>query len=302
MQKLSFRHILLAILACFLWSTAFVGVKTGLRYAQPLYFAGTRFMLSGLILLPFVGGLRHYFALVRRYHRRILAIGLVQTFIAYAFFYQGIDRVPGALAAIVIGSAPLITALVAHISLHDDRMTLAKTVSMSVGITGVALIGISRRPWITRGLPEFFGVLILLAGSISGAFGNVLVARNGKRVPPLVLNSAQLFIGGFLLLILSLLVEGSPLGEYPPLYYLSLGYLSILSAAAFSIWFFLLQRPGVKVSSLNLWKFIIPVFGAILSWLLLPDEYPEVITVVGMLLVATSIVAFNLCIIMKRCD
>jgi len=54
----------------------------------------------------------------------------------------------------------------------------------------------------------------------------------------------------------------------------------------------LLQRPEVKVSQLNLWKFIIPVFGAIFSWLLLPDESPHLSSVVGMVVIAASIVLF----------
>ncbi|MCD6354765.1 MAG: hypothetical protein J7L95_04370 [Prolixibacteraceae bacterium] len=36
----------LAILACWLWSTAFVGVKIGLEYQSPFQFAGSRFFIS----------------------------------------------------------------------------------------------------------------------------------------------------------------------------------------------------------------------------------------------------------------
>jgi len=40
--------LLLAAVACMLWSTAFVGIKIGLRYSSPFQFAGFRFILSGL--------------------------------------------------------------------------------------------------------------------------------------------------------------------------------------------------------------------------------------------------------------
>ena len=62
-----------------------------------------------------------------------------------------------------------------------------------------------------------------------------------------------------------------------------------MAAVAFSIWFILLQRPGVKVSELNLWKFIIPVVGAILSWILVPDENPEWLTISGMIIITAII-------------
>ena len=67
-----------------------------------------------------------------------------------------------------------------------------------------------------------------------------------------------------------------------------------MSAFAFSLWFKLLQRPGVKVSELNLWKFIIPVVGAVLSWLLVPGENPEWLTITGMIIITGSLVLFYL--------
>ena len=293
----------MAVFACLLWATAFVGVKIGLRYCQPFGFAGIRFMLSGLILLPFSGGLRRYFKTVSDNFRRILLLASIQTFIAYAFFYYGMTLVPGALAAIVIGSSPLIFALVAHLMTHDDKITFLKLVSMLIGFTGVAIIGISRQPWQAAGLTEFFGIFILLIGSTSGAIGNVIVSKDKQNIPSLILNSSQLFIGGFGLLIISLIFEGNPFKPYPIEYFIALIYLSILSAVAFSIWFYLLKKPGVKVSSLNLWKFIIPVFGAVIAWIILPDESPEPAAIIGMIFVALSILSFNLCnIFMKSCD
>ena len=303
MWKLPAKYIALAILACLLWSTAFVGVKIGLQYAEPFGFAGIRFILSGLMLLPFTGGLRRYFSIIQNNFKRILVLAVIQTFAAYAFFYFGMTLVPGALAAIVIGSSPLIFALVAHVMMHDDKITPPKLVSMLIGFMGVAIIGISRQPWQSAGLMESLGIIILLIGSTSGAFGNVIVAKDNRQIPPLVLNSSQLFIGGLGLLVLSLIVEGSPIKSYPMQYYIALIYLSILSAVAFSIWFVLLKKPGVKISSLNLWKFIIPVFGAILAWIILPDENPEWPAIVGMVFVALSILTFNLCnMVSKSCD
>ena len=46
--------MLMGVLACFLWSTAFAGVKIGFRHLPaPLTFAGLRFTLAGLMLIPF---------------------------------------------------------------------------------------------------------------------------------------------------------------------------------------------------------------------------------------------------------
>jgi drug/metabolite transporter (DMT)-like permease len=41
------------IIACLLWSTAYAGIKIGLQYDTPFHFAGVRFIISGLMILPF---------------------------------------------------------------------------------------------------------------------------------------------------------------------------------------------------------------------------------------------------------
>jgi drug/metabolite transporter (DMT)-like permease len=301
-QKLAPQQILLAIIACLLWSTAFVGIKTGLHYSKPLSFAGIRFMLSGVMLLPFTGGMTRYFQLVRVHWWILLKVGLLQTFLVYGLFYSGMTIVPGALAAVIIGSSPLITAIIAHFRMPGDELTVPKTMSMLLGVAGVVVIGISRHPWEEAGFGQFVGILILLASSVSGAFGNITVAQERSSIPPVILNSAQIFLGGLLLFVLSLPLEGLPRFNHPPVYWAALFYLAFVSAAAFSIWFSLLKTPGIKVSSLNLWKFLIPVLGATFSWILLSEESPELFTIIGMLCVALSIIAYNICLLANRCD
>lgn len=68
---------------------------------------------------------------------------------------------------------------------------------------------------------------------------------------------------------------------------MALDWLAIVSAAGFSIWFYWLKR--VKVSQLNMWKFLIPPFGSLLSWLLVSGESPDSPTVAGMVFVAAAV-------------
>ncbi len=296
----SIFHISLAVLACLLWSTAFAGVKIGLQYIKPFSFAGLRFILSGLLLLPFCGKWSAFVRIVTTHFRTILLVSLFQTFLLYGFFYTGIDLIPGALGAIVIGAAPLFSAITAHFYMPDDEMTWSKSGSIAVGILGVILISLSRQPWSASGLKEFIGVLLLILGCVSSSFGNIIVAKDEDRVPPLILNSVQIFIGGLLLFLISIPLEGLPRFDYPLSFYAVLLWLGCLSAIAISIWFYLLKRPGIKVSELNLWKFIIPVGGAIFSWIILPDESPQILPVIGMLCVTVSVLSYHASLIWRR--
>lgn len=300
-EGMDLKRISAAIFACILWSTAFVGIKIGLKYTSPIGYAGIRFTLSGFILMLFVGSIKKYINALKVHWQAILMVGFFQTFLVYALLYTGMTMISGALAAIVVGSSPLNAALVAHFTMHDDRMTWQKTMSIGIGMAGIVIIAISRNPLSLEGLIELSGIIILLVSSISGAYGNVIVARAKKSVPPMILASAQLFVGGLTLFIVSLPLEGFPaFGTFPTEFYLALLWLAILSATSFTIWFHLLKKPGVRVSDLNLWKFIIPVFGAVFSWILLSEEHPTLFSVIGMLCVALSILAYYYCVKFNR--
>jgi len=291
-EDTNLKSIAGAIFSCLLWSTAFVGIKIGLKYTSPFFFAGARFTLSGIILFLISGNIKNYFKQVKKHFSTIIKVSLLQTFIVYALFYTGIAIVSGALSAIVIGSSPLTAAVVAHLTTQDDKMSLKKSASIFIGILGIIVIALSRKPWSVEGLNELGGIFLLLLSTISGALGNVAVSKAKKSVPSRILASSQLFLGGLGLLSLSFLVEGLPsISNSPVQFYLALAWLALLSAIAFNIWFHLLKQ-GIKVSDLNLWKFIIPVFGALLSWILLPNENPTIATLTGMLFVAGSIISY----------
>lgn len=283
----------LAIAACLLWSTAFVGVKIGLDYTTPIQFAGIRFFLAGLYILPFCGNIRSSIRQIRQNWKQVLRLSFFQTFLLYTCFYIGISMVPASLTAIIIGASPLFSAILAHILLNDDRLSFRKLGSISLGITGVVIIAASRENFSWQEGKEFWGILILVVANIAGSIGNVVVVKYRDGLPSVLLNSAQLMAGGTGLFILSIPFEGLSLGINVLPYYISLGWLSFMSAIAFSIWFILLRRPGIKVSELNVWKFLIPVFGALLSWIILPDDGPEFVAVTGMVFIALSLIVLN---------
>ncbi|MHB8790904.1 MAG: DMT family transporter [Desulfobulbaceae bacterium] len=292
----------LAILACLLWSTAFAGIKIGLRHTDPFCFAGVRFMLAGLLLVPFWWRQnRNMAGMIRENLKLILMVSFFQTFLLYGLFYFGITLVSGAVTAIIVGASPLVAALLAHYCMGNDALTPAKVASLSLGIAGVVVLCLSREPWTSpAGLKEFGGIILLLLSTVASAYGNILVARDKKWMEPVMLNSLQIFLGGLLLFLLSVPLEGLPRRILPLEYYAVLLWLAALSAIAFSLWFVLLRRPGIRVSEVNIWKFIIPVFGAALSWLLLPEESPTTSAVTGMACIALSIILFNLAVLRQE--
>jgi drug/metabolite transporter (DMT)-like permease len=270
-----------------------VGVKIGLRYTTPLQFAGIRFFLAGIYILPFCGNILISLRKIKDNWRAVLRLALFQTFLLYALFYLGISMVPAGLTAIIIGANPLFSAISAHMLLKDDRLSLRTLAAIALGMAGVVIIAGSRGNFSWVEGREFWGIVILICANIAGSIGNAFVVRYKTSMSPILLNSSQLMAGGAALFLISIPFEGLSFGINQLPYYISLAWLSIMSATAFSIWFVLLKRPGVKMSELNIWKFFIPVFGALLSWLILIDERADIISIIGMVFIGLSLIVLN---------
>jgi drug/metabolite transporter (DMT)-like permease len=281
-----------AIIACLLWSTAYAGIKLGLEYDTPFHFAGIRFMISGLVILPFTIKPSLYIKMVKENMNVFIWVTVLQIVINYALFYQGLNLVPGAVGAVVYGAQPLIIAVVAALVVKDDKLTRNKIITIIFGISGVFLISVGRQAFKLGSELELLGVLMILVANLATALSNILISVKSRNVNPLVLSSFSLFFGGVVLYLISIPVETQPKGLMPVRYWMILGWLSFMASTAFSIWFKLLQRPGVKVSELNLWKFITPVTGALLSWLLIKDEHPEWLTIAGMIVITISLIVY----------
>jgi drug/metabolite transporter (DMT)-like permease len=281
-----------AIIACLLWSTAYAGIKIGLQYDTPFHFAGIRFIISGIMILPFTLKPASYLKMIREQWRVVAWVTLLQIVVNYSLFYQGLNLVPGALGAVVYGAQPLIIAIVAAILHKDDKLTRKKIITIIFGISGVILISVGRQAFKLGTALELLGVLMILTGNVATAVSNVIISMRSKDINPFVLSSSSLFFGGVILYLISIPSETGPKGPLPVNYWMDLLWLSFMAAAAFSIWYKLLQRPGVKVSELNLWKFITPVTGAVLSWLVISDEHPEWLTISGMIIITISLILY----------
>lgn len=283
-----------AIFACLLWGSAFAGAKIGFQYAPPIYLSGLRFMLAGMMLMPVMYFKNVNILIALRHWRFMLVFAFLQTFMQYGLFFMGLDKVPGATAAIIIGGGPLFVAIMAHLTLNNDKMTLRKVIAIVLGLSGVIFISLAKGE-LTTDNPSFYpGVALLLASNIVGGYTNIMVVKSKYNISPIALTSFANFTGGVMLLITSLIVEKPELKIYPAEFYLALVWLALIPAAGFSLWYGLLQRPGVKVSELNMWKFIIPVTGCILSWLLLPGEGPDVPSIIGIIIITLALQTLQL--------
>ncbi|MFI3314733.1 MAG: DMT family transporter [Rikenellaceae bacterium] len=290
------KFIPLALIATTLWGSAFAGAKIGFEYMPPIMLSGIRFTLAGALLIPVAFALKVSWKEQLKHWKFIFIFGFIQTFLQYGLFYMGLDLVPGALSAIIIGAGPLFIAIIAHFLVDNDKLKASTVFAILLGLSGVIFISLSGGAT-SIDSPHFYrGVILLVTSNIIGSFTNIMVVKHNKPISPIVLTMLANLFGGLLLFIVSLFVEDRTilLTSFPLKFHLAILWLAIIPAASFSIWYYLLSLPGVKVSELNVWKFTIPVVGVLLSWLLLPNEHPTWISVTGIIIISTAVLVLQI--------
>ena len=287
-------YFFLIIICCTLWGSAFAGAKIGFQYCSPIMLSGLRFTLAGLLLLPILLMGKPSFRSLFKHWKYMLLFGFIQTFLQYGIFFVGLNKVPGAVAAIIVGAGPIFIAILAHFSMLDDKFTTKKIISSILGFSGIIFIALNKEGISTISNDFYYGIALLIISNIIGASTNIIVKKQQHlKVSPMALTSFANFSGGIMLLITALIFEPITLDTPPIKFYFALTWLAIIPAAGFSIWYYLLEQDGVKVSELNIWKFIIPIVGSILSWILLKDEEPRWQEIVGILIISAAIIVLQ---------
>ncbi|HEX3031214.1 MAG TPA: DMT family transporter [Bacillota bacterium] len=290
--------MLLATSACFLWGTAFPGLKLsyqalGIR-PQDIFlnilFASYRFFLASLMLLLAIGLSGISIKLPEKgVLRRLLLLGLIQTTLQYVLFYVGLSATAGVKASILGGTSTFFSVVMAHFIYENDRLSWSKILGLIAGFSGLILVNLGKGGITLEFALAGEGLLVLsyLAGSIA----NFPAKGLSQRLNPLVVTFYQMFLGSLMLFALAVTKE-SPGALHFSVYTSGLLlWLAFLSAAAFGTWTVLLKYNAV--GKISLYQFLIPVFGTISSALLVPGEKLTPTVLGALLLVSVGILAVN---------
>ena len=263
-----------AVLANLLWGSAAPCIKLGYRFfgvesadvMSQILFAGIRFTLAGALTLLFGSLLRRRALLPKRGSGgMILSLALVQTVIQYVLFYIGLSHAPGFKGSITSPTSTFFALLFAALLFRQEKLSLRKLLGCLIGFAGVVIVSLGGS---LEGGFRFVGEGFLILAAASYGLSSVLIKRFSAREDPVVLSGWQFLLGGALMTLAALLGGGrlraAAAGAWPLML-----YLGALSAVAYTLWSLLLQRH--PVSRIMVFSFLNPVFGVVLSALLLGE-------------------------------
>jgi drug/metabolite transporter (DMT)-like permease len=261
------KNFLWLLFLAALWGPSFLFIKVAVAEIPPLTLVVGRVGIAGILL----------YLILRFQGRNLLPFGpiwghlavvaLVQNAIPFVLFGWGEQYIDSGLAAILNGTTPLFTLILAHLFTRDDRLTPTKAVGTMIGFGGLlVLIG----PSLMAGIQATtWGLLAVTVASVCYGVAIIYSRRHLRGLPPLVGPTTQLLLATLFLLPLSLLIEqpyhlSAP--SWPALG--SLLALSVLGTGlAFVIYYVLIER--VSATYLSMVTYLVPVFGVILGvWIL----------------------------------
>lgn len=298
-QSILAKPLVAALLASFcalLWGSAYPAIKLGYELfavgaddtPAKMAFAGLRFALAGLLvfLVRFAqrGEKQSPKSLDTKQWGSIVLLSLMQTTIHYYFFYIGVSYTSGAKSSILNASSVFFSALLAHFFYANDRISTRKAVGILLGFLAVIIVNFESSLTLSFTFQgEGFIVIAALLHSMSSLYSK----RMSKSIDPVLLTALQLFLGGTILLVIALL-QGASFPKSGIAGFGLLVYMAGLSAAAFSLWTNLLKHN--KVSSITIFNFLIPVFGTLLSALVLGESVLRMQYLASLPLVAIGVI------------
>ncbi len=277
----------MTLICCLLWGSAFPCIKIGYRLfhissgstASQILFAGERFLLAG-IMAAAAGSLIQKKPLIpgRSCLPKVCILSLFQTILQYTFFYIGLSHTTGMKSSVITASNVFLSILVSVIVFRTEKLTLRKLLGCVLGFSGIILINLTGENDLSM---SFSGEGLVFLSALSYAFSASFTKRFSKTADPVLLSSWQFIIGGAAMITAGLAAGGSH-SSFTTAGTAMLLYLAFISAAAFSLWSILLKYN--PVSSVSVFGFMNPVFGVILSALLLSEK-----SAAGPLMIASAL-------------
>lgn len=247
-----------------LWGGSFV--FNGLLVAElpPLTIVLGRVGVAAAVLLLLVSATGRRMPRTRAAWGTFLVMGALNNLVPMALIILAQTRIAGGLAAILMATTPLFTAILAHLLTPDpgERLTPNRVGGILLGLAGVAVImgpealaGLGRDAW---------AQLAVVLASVSYGFANVF-GRRLRGTPPLVAAAGQVTATAAMALVPVLLLDRLWMLPVPSAaaWGALLGLALLCTVLGYVLFFAIIGRAGA--TNVSLVTLLIPFSAALLG-------------------------------------
>jgi drug/metabolite transporter (DMT)-like permease len=280
------------------WGGTYLGIRVADQTIPPLLMAGSRYLIAGILLLPF--GLRSGSPQQRATDRprarqwlSAAAVGILLLAIGNGGVSVAERRIPSGLAALLVATVPLWLVVLDRFVNHRP-VRPPVLIGLLAGLAGVGLLSgvISLGALAGSGQVPAVATVIVLAAAAAWALGTVLAGKLAIPARPMLAAAMEMLVGGTVLLGAAA-VSGEFRHFHPGQISVSsavaLGYLigpgSILAFTAYGI-----AVRSLSTATVSTYAYVNPVVAVILGALVLAEPVTPGILVGGSFIVLAIVV------------
>jgi len=272
-----------------IWGGSFLSIRIALDELPPLTTVVHRVFWASLILWAFVLIRRLPIPKDPKVWSSFLVMGLLNNVIPFSLMAWGQLHIETGLTSILNAATAVFGVIVAAFFFADERLTLRRTLGVSLGFLGVATaIGLSS-------LAQFdlrsLGQLAVLAGTISYAFASVWARKRLVGLPPQVAAAGMVTSSALVMLPLAYVIDGPFDLSLTPRTWIAIAYYAVIATAgAYLLYYRVLAMAGsgnAMLCTLLLAPVAIVLGALVLGEALLPQAY------VGFALLAAGLLILN---------
>ncbi len=231
--------VILGLVVTSLWATSVVMIRIGVsdEDIEPIGFAGTRFFLAAMLLLPLaVPGIRaaptwHGSG---RWLTGVAVYGLLIFCVAQLGFYIALGEVEASTVGLFMGVAPVVTAIAVMRNRHE-RASALQVGGIAVLVAGVVVyFGLEMPPAdATTGLLVAASIPVVVGGA--AVLGRRVAVESRDYGGPASMTALAMLVGASVTLVIALLVEGVP--AFSPTAWLLIAWLAVINTAlTYTLW------------------------------------------------------------------
>jgi drug/metabolite transporter (DMT)-like permease len=252
------------------WGSAFAALKIAVAHIEPVWNAALRLWIAVATLAVVLLVRRERLPPARhpawRFYATTGLVGMAAPFILFAYAAQSL---PSAVNAMCNGASPIFTAVLAHLFVTGDRLSLQRAAGVGVGFLGLAAL---LAPKLAGGVNlESLAMASAIGAAGLYAVANVLT-KNAPPAPPAT-SALMLALWGAIYATAAALVA-APLPAWPPWpAAIAVVAQGVFPAGLATIgWVFLIQRRGPLFVSLSI--YLAPLWATAVGMAFL-GERPE---------------------------
>jgi len=258
--------------AIIIWSSLEITGKLVGTRIDPFTLTAWRFVIGGLVLLPFAirQAKQNRLSIKQSSILRIGSLGILNVCVSMLLLQLSIFYGKASLTAVIVSMNPLFVSVFAML-LINEKLSKAQIVSLVLGVIGLLVIVFSESDMHSSQYRNLsLGVALAIAASLTFGIYTVLTKRAVVSYGNMLTNSVSFLCGGVILLYINMIIGKQVVFDLNPRNIMFMAYLGlVITGLAYLLYF-----EGMKVitaANASSYFFLKPAIASLLAYFILAE-------------------------------